>query len=436
LTLASTVALAEIERLLGRYEGLIKAKPTPKLRRRNEVRTVVGSLAIEGNTLGYEQATALLEGRRVVGTKQEILEIKNALDAYARARSFRPGEPRDLCAAHGVMMQGLLPNAGRFRTTGVGVLQGSRVAHVAPPAKQVNRLVSELLHFVKVDKCIPPLIKAAVTHYELEFIHPFSDGNGRLGRLWQHVILVRYHPFFAYVPTESVIHSKQEAYYGVLGVCDRAGESTQFIEFSLRALLESLQEFLHQFRPAPATRETRLQQARTYFHDAMFSRQAYLGQFPGLSTATASRDLAHGVERGFLRRTGAKAQARYDFKRLKTTIWIVVHGKNLRRKLARVNFACGECSGCFCFSLEPWVCLQTRGLLQASPTLENGSASFSYRVAQGVHDGVDLGPQAPNRPTDGPADPLFLLPSRAGGLGLRWHGAPPALVRSTVPGEG
>lgn len=320
MTTRAVELLAEIMRLVGRYEGLTSSAPQPKLRRQNQIRTVLGSLAIEGNTLSLEQATAIFDNKRVIGSKREILEVDNAIRVYARARELDPGKSRDLRAAHRSMMGGLIADAGSYRTKGVGVFQGSKVAHVAPPAKRVPALIEDLLGFVRrgaarVARAAPhPLVKAAVTHYELEFIHPFSDGNGRVGRLWQHVMLVRFHPLFELVPVESLIHSRQAEYYRVLGACDHAGASTLFIEFSLASMLAALEELLRELRPEPLTGKARLELARRAFGDAEFSRKDYLSQFKVLSTATASRDLKGGVDARTLVKSGQKALTRYRFR--------------------------------------------------------------------------------------------------------------------------
>lgn len=315
LTTTVVEHLVEIMRLVGRYEGLTSPTPQPKLRRQNQIRTVLGTLAIEGNTLSMDQATAIIDKKRVLGPKREILEVENAIHVYARARELDPGKSRDLRAAHGVLMRGLIEDAGAYRTKAVGVFQGSKVAHVAPSAKRVPVLVDELLSFIRRRGATPhPLVKAAVAHYELEFIHPFSDGNGRVGRLWQHVMLVRFHPLFEFVPFESMIHAKQAEYYRVLGACDQAGSSTLFVEFSLASLLTSLEEFLGELRPEPLDAKTRLDVARVVFGDREFSRKDYLDHFKALSTATASRDLKHGVDAKSLSRSGDKARARYRFR--------------------------------------------------------------------------------------------------------------------------
>lgn len=305
--------LADIERLLGRYEGLHRPRPTPLLRRLLRVRTVQGSVAIEGNTLAENQITALIEGKRVVGPPREIREVENALAAYQRLSDWRPERRRDLLKAHAILMAGLIDSAGQWRRGAVGIVQGSDVIHVAPPADRVPFLVQDVLVFLKGDKQTHPIIKAAVMHYELEFIHPFEDGNGRIGRLWHTLVLSRYHSVFEYVPIESVIRERQVEYYKVLGQCDRAGNSTLFIEFSLAATRDALAATLDQLAPAPVTAADRLMTARQHFGGQSFSRKDYLALLQGLSTATASRDLKLAVDEGRLHRTGDKSRTRYQF---------------------------------------------------------------------------------------------------------------------------
>jgi Fic family protein len=300
---------------VGRVEGLPGSTPQVHLRRRNRIRTVQATLAIEGAGLDEPRVTALLEGKRVIGGRSEIREVKNAIDAYDRVARLDPSSMKDLLRAHGILMGGLVADAGRLRRGGVGVLQGDRVAHVAPPPSQVPRLVEQLLSFVGGDRETHPIVKAAVTHYELEFIHPFSDGNGRIGRLWEHRILLDVHPVFEHVPVESVVRGRQVEYYAALGEADRSGDAAPFLLFSLTAMRDALTELMAELRPERATAATRLERARTHFEGREFSRADYARLFPSMSAPTASRDLRAGVEEGMLARRGDKATTRYTFLR-------------------------------------------------------------------------------------------------------------------------
>jgi Fic family protein len=277
------------------------------------VKTVHGSVAIEGNTLTEEQITAVIEGKRVIGPRREIREVQNALAAYERLLEWHPERSADLLKAHKVLMSDLLDDAGRWRRGNVGVIHGGDVVHVAPPADRVLFLVQQLLKFLTSDKQTHPLIKAAVVHYELEFIHPFEDGNGRIGRLWHTLVLSHYHPLFQFVPIESIVRDRQAEYYAVLRQCDQAGNSTAFIEFALAATHDALEQTLGQIAHEPITSTHRLENAREHFENRPFSRKDYLALFPKLSTATASRDLKQGVDNLDLVKTGDKSLARYVF---------------------------------------------------------------------------------------------------------------------------
>jgi Fic family protein len=313
LTPGLLTVCTEITQLVGRVEGLPTSTPQVKLRRKNRIRTVQATLAIEGSALEEPQVTAIFDGKRVLGAKGEIREVKNALAAYDGVLALDPASIADLLTAHALLMRDLVPDAGRFRKAGVGVVQGNRIAHVAPPASRVPHLVKELLDFVGKDREVHPIVKAAVTHYELEFIHPFMDGNGRIGRLWQHRILCDVHPVFEHVPVESVVRARQDAYYAALGSADRAGDATPFLLFSLAATRDALLELLAELRPEPSTAATRLERARAHFGASEFSRAEYARLFPSLSAPTASRDLRAGVEAEVLVRTGDKATSRYSF---------------------------------------------------------------------------------------------------------------------------
>ena len=304
----------EITRGLGRIEGLHVAKPEPKLRKSNRVRTIQASLAIEGNTLVLDQVTAILEGKRVSGPRREILEVQNAIRAYDQIENYNPHSAESLKAAHAILMRDLSQDAGKWRTKNVGIFQGQNIAHAAPQAKRVPVLMDQLFAFLKAEKETHPLILSAVFHYELEFIHPFSDGNGRIGRLWQTALLTKFHPLFEFTPLESVIRNRQDAYYLALGLSDKASNSDPFIEFSLETILESLEDLATAIRPEPLTIKDRLEIAREQLQERPFSRKDYRAIFKTISTATASRDLAYGVQEKILKRAGERALTLYRFK--------------------------------------------------------------------------------------------------------------------------
>lgn len=310
----SITLLGEIQRILGRYEGLMMPPPSPKLRRQNRIRSIRGSVAIEGNSLSEDQVSAILDGNPVIGPKREIIEVQNAIRAYADIHRYRMTSTHSFCQAHKTLMQGLIADAGQLRSGGVGIMQGAKVTHVAPPAKRVPELMSRLFDFLKAEMKSNAIIASCVFHYETEFIHPFSDGNGRMGRLWQHAILTHYHKLFEYVPMESVIMARQKQYYIALATSDKAADSGVFIEFCLSALKDALDEFLTELKPEPLTAETRLEVFKSQFLGDWFSRKDYLSFFKTLSTATASRDLKLGVDQKVLKKNGDKIGAVYQFK--------------------------------------------------------------------------------------------------------------------------
>lgn len=307
--------VADISLLLGKYEGMHAPLPQPQLRRQNQLKTIQGSLAIEGNTLDLEQVTAVFDEKRVVGPPKDILEVQNAIRLYRSWKKFDPTQVKDLLKAHSVLMESLVLNPGKFRSGAVGVLKRSKVSHIAPPAKLVQKLMEDLFLFLKKDRELSLLIKASIFHYEFEFIHPFSDGNGRMGRFWQYLLLTHYHSAFEYIPVESLIKERQDHYYRALEQSDKKGESTPFIEFSLQTIRDALLEFLDKLKPMAETCESRLILAQEEFQQREFSRREYLQYFKTLSTATASRDLASGVSKGLLQKKGLKAVTRYHFKK-------------------------------------------------------------------------------------------------------------------------
>ena len=240
--------VAAISEAIGRLTVLTDQARGMRLRRINRVRTIHGSLAIEGNTLSEAQITAILEGKRVIAPPREVQEVKNALAAYDRFDSWKPETEQDLLEAHRILMSGLIDQAGIYRHGGVGVMAGQQVIHMAPPADRVPHLMSDLFGWLAATDA-HPLIASSVFHYEFEFIHPFADGNGRLGRLWQSLILARWNPLFADIPVESLIFEHQAEYYQAIQESTQKTDSAPFIAFMLRMILDTVTTSAHQVSP-------------------------------------------------------------------------------------------------------------------------------------------------------------------------------------------
>lgn len=233
-----TIMIAET---VGHLSANIGATPAPILRKQNRIKTIQSSLAIENNSLSIEQVTDILDGKRVLGPPDEIREVKNAIDTYNLLFELNPYNETDLLKAHRLMMADLVSENGKYRSGGVGVFDGDRYIHLAPPAMRVPSLMGDLLLWAK-NTTVHPLISSCVFHYEFEFIHPFADGNGRMGRMWQTLLLMRWNQIFAWIPVEIIVKGHQQEYYAAIAACDKSGESTDFITFMLRCLLESLRE--------------------------------------------------------------------------------------------------------------------------------------------------------------------------------------------------
>jgi len=227
---------AQISEAITKIELDAHFKITPKLRRENHIKTLAGTLEIEGNFLGADKITAILDGKRVLGTNLELAEVEGTINAYRYLESYNYHKLEDLLRAHGLMMNGILSSAGRFRT--VQVVVGE---HVPPTPMMVPQLMGELFDWLEQSD-EHPLIKSCVFHYEFEFIHPFADGNGRIGRLWQSVILYHWKKVFNSLPTESIIRDNQEAYYQAIEASTAMGESTPFIAFMLEVILQTIED--------------------------------------------------------------------------------------------------------------------------------------------------------------------------------------------------
>jgi Fic family protein len=303
----------EIIRILGRYDGAIESKPEPKLRRTNRIKTIQGSLAIEGNSLSLDQITALLSGKKVIGPKKHIQEALNANLVYDKSNDFDPYSTPSLLKAHGLLMKDILPDAGKWRSGSVGIMKGGQVSHIAPKAQYVQGMVKDLLKFVKNSK-LSPLITSSLFHYEFEVIHPFSDGNGRMGRFWQHILLSQFHPLFEFIPVESIVYSHQKQYYLALEKADKLQNSTCFVEFMLDVIHKATLDTTGSMRLKKEIPSDRLNKAHEHFKTNWFSRKDYLVLFKEISTATASRDLKQGVLDSRLKIKGQQSLARYQFK--------------------------------------------------------------------------------------------------------------------------
>lgn len=234
--------VAEIAELTGKLSSTNKFSANPMLRRTNRIRTIHGSLAIEQNTLTLEQVTAVLNGKQVLAPPKDIAEVKNAYEIYERLEELDPYSVDDLLTAHGIMTRELVDESGVFRSKPVGVVdQEGHVLHFGTLPQYVPDLVMELLDWVK-NSGVHMLIRSCVFHYEFELIHPFADGNGRVGRLWHTLLLSKWNPAFAWLPVESIIHDRQQEYYAAINASNDAGESTVFIEFMLSAIKTSLMD--------------------------------------------------------------------------------------------------------------------------------------------------------------------------------------------------
>lgn len=303
----------DISKELGFLIGTKLKYQTPHLRKNIKVQTIQSSLAIEGNSLTVDKITTILNGRRVLALQKDIIEVKNAIKVYKNLKIYNPLLIDDLLKAHKIIMQSLISDNGQWRSRAVGLVDGNKVTHIAPKAERVPYLMENLFEFLQNKKEISWLIKACIFHYELEFIHPFSDGNGRMGRLWQQLILMQEDDIFEYLPIETLIKNNQSQYYKVLGQCDENGNSTLFIEFMLEQILSIILLYTKNNVSKINTPESRLLFSKNYFKQKKFSRKEYVLLHKDISTATASRDLKYGLLKGELTKYGENNQTRYRF---------------------------------------------------------------------------------------------------------------------------
>jgi Fic family protein len=306
--------IAKISSQLERYAVRMEQEDTLRLRRANRIKTIHSSLAIEGNTLSEGEVLAVLEGKKVVAPLKEIQEVKNAIKTYELYPKLNPFSIQDLLLAHGTMMSGLVDEAEMFRRGGVGVFNGDKPIHIAPPADRVRDLMSDLFGWLEnADDHL--LIRSCVFHYEFEFIHPFADGNGRIGRLWQSLILGRMNPIFEHLPVENMVYSNQQAYYHAINRSSDLGDSGPFIDFMLEEILNALVD--HQGKSNADIADEKglnFQQQRVlgYLRADRHTTAAKIAADLDMSARQIERMLAGMKAKGIIRRIGANRNGYWE----------------------------------------------------------------------------------------------------------------------------
>ncbi len=298
----------EIAELVGRVSITDKISMNPTLRRTNRIQTIYSSLAIEQNTLDIEQVTAVLSGKRVIAPPKDIAEVKNAYEIYDNMDKLNPYSIDDLLKAHSVMERGLLNEAGEFRSRPVGVADSEgNILHFGTLPQYVPKLIQELLEWTEKSE-IHLLIKSCVFHYEFELIHPFADGNGRMGRLWHTLLLSKWNPIFAWLPIESIIHDNQSEYYNAINVSNNNGNSTVFIEFMLSVIKQALQESINDKpKNISSKSELRWNKINDYLEMHEYILNSDVQKLLGVSSATATRILVGFMKDGKLKRIRIKS---------------------------------------------------------------------------------------------------------------------------------
>ncbi len=279
-----------------------------RLRKENRIKTIHSSLAIENNSLSLKQITAIIEGKHVLGNPNEIKEVKNSIQAYDLLLSLNPYNEKDLLKAHKLMMQDLVDRNGKYRIDGVGIFDGEKVVHLAPPADIVPELMFNLFEWLKTSD-VHPLIKSCVFHYEFEFIHPFQDGNGRIGRLWQTAILKKWKEIFAWLPVETLIKENQKEYYNALGASDSNANSTKFIEVMLLLILSTIEEIIETERKVTVkvTQKVTVNQHKilNLIKENPFITQEELSEIVGIARKSIILNMKKLQENGLIKRIGA-----------------------------------------------------------------------------------------------------------------------------------
>lgn len=306
--------ISQISEAVGEINSLENSPRHLELRKENRIKTIHSSLAIENNSLSLEQITAIIEGKRVLGSPNEIQEVKNALQAYELLLTLNPYEEKDLLKAHKLMMADLVELNGKYRKDGVGIFDGNQVVHLAPPADRVPFLMSDLFEWLK-NSDVHPLIKSCVFHYEFEFIHPFQDGNGRMGRLWQTVILKEWKSVFAWLPIETLIKENQVKYYNALNSSDSDANSTNFTVFMLQTILRTIKEIIETEKKITLKITVKITANQKKILEAIkqnpFVTQEELSSIVGIAKLNINKNMKKLQEQGIIERVGADKNGKW-----------------------------------------------------------------------------------------------------------------------------
>ena len=306
--------ISQISEAVGEINSLENSPRHLELRKENRIKTIHSSLAIENNSLSLEQITAIVEGKRVLGSPNEIQEVKNALQAYELLLTLNPYEEKDLLKAHKLMMADLVERNGKYRKDGVGIFDGNQVVHLAPPADRVPFLMSDLFEWLK-NSDVHPLIKSCFFHYEFEFIHPFQDGNGRMGRLWQTVILKEWKSVFAWLPIETLIKENQVEYYNALNSSDSDANSTNFTVFMLQTILRTIKEIIETEKKITLKITVKITANQKKILEAIkqnpFVTQEELSSIVGIAKLNINKNMKKLQEQGIIERVGADKNGKW-----------------------------------------------------------------------------------------------------------------------------
>ena len=308
--------VSDIVELVSELNNIKKEFNTPKLRKKNRVKSITGTLQIEGNTFDEDKITKVIDGKVVLGSMREIEEVKGAINAYDYLEKYDYKKEKDLLYSHSLLMGGLLNNAGNYRQNNVGVGGADGITHVAPPPNMVPKLMGELFSWLEQTD-LHMLIVSCIFHYEFEFIHPFSDGNGRVGRLWQSVILYKYKNIFGAIPIESVVRDNQEAYYQALEDSGALGESTPFIEFILDVIFKTLKKVKKEDVPKNVPKNVpirRLDKVVTLMKKNKTITIVEIASILGVTDKTIKRDIVKLKKENCIQRIGSLKSGYWEVK--------------------------------------------------------------------------------------------------------------------------